>query len=108
MTEPQRLTLGRALAELERRNDDLAARDLREPDPNMQPVEAIVPHTQLNEYDIRTAAELVAMRGRKAQVTLVVLVPGNPIPRLDLLGGSPLLLDFARAGRSVRLVNEAS
>lgn len=98
-----RLTLGRALAEMNRRNDALAAVDGREPLDWMKPVEAIVVHTDLRHADIVAGAERLARCGRKANVTLVILVPDPETVTVMDLGSSLMLREFAVDGRTVRL-----
>jgi hypothetical protein len=113
VTEPLRLALGRALAEMERRNDHLAAAGLLDAgadftpvEADFTPVEAVTHCSELNAADIRAAAEQVARMGRKARVTLVVLVPDTRHPYRDYFGGPALLRDFAEDGRAVRLIRE--
>lgn len=101
-----RMTLGRALAEMKRRNDALAAADAHEAFDSMRPVQAVVHFPELAASDVRAAAEQIARLGRKARVSLTVLVPDPDRVMLSELGGSDLLRQSAADGRSVRLVSE--
>lgn len=104
--EVERLTLGRALAELERRNAGLTAGDLREAPESMPKVEAVVWHRELASADVRAAAERIARSGRKARVYVTIICPDPERLTLDTFGGSALLREFAVDGGSVRLVSE--
>jgi hypothetical protein len=90
-----------ATIELDRRIDILAARNQREAGQDMPPVEARVHFRDLARREDLADAERIAQMGRKANVGLVVEVP-TVTPFLEHFGGSQLLADMARQGRTVR------